>query len=735
MSTDNSKIKQAYGFGTFKGVFLPSILTIFGVIMYLRLGWVLGNVGLTGTIVIVTISTAITFITGLSISAIATNMKVKGGGAYFMIARSLGVEAGAAVGLSLFFAKAIGISFYIAGFTESVHSLFPQVPQLIVGVASLTVLTILAYISANLALRVSLVIFIIIIASLISFFMGGPPPGGFAAESAIALKTAPFWFVFAIFFPAVTGIEGGISMSGDLKNPAKSLPWGTIVAVLMGFAVYLAIPIFLNSFVPKEDLLSNQMIFLDVSRFKIAVVLGIWGATLSSALGSLLGAPRTLQALAKDRIVPAFLGKGHGVTDNPRIATAVSFMIALAAILIGNLNSIASVLSMFFLTAYGSLNLVAGLEGLLGHPSWRPSFRTPWFVSLAGAALCLAAMLMINAGATFIAIFVVALLYYATAKRRLNPHWMDIRRGMHLALARFSIYRLIESEETARSWRPNMLVFAGSPSKRLYLIELADAITHGKGFLTVASILERAKISEEKIYELEKSIRIYLKERKIPALVEVVVADDLASGIKNLVTTYGIGPLIPNTIMLGEAENPDNYVRYASIVKTIYTARRNTVIIRERNGKSPNEQKSKKSIVCWWGGKRENAGLMLTLGYMLKMSPEWRGAELSIKTIVKDEQEREVASKMVDDYLKEARVVARPDVLVYPYDDSPLPTTIKQASQDADIVFIGMRPPDQEETPEEYVNYYSELMVRTADFPPLAIVLAAEDIKFQDIFV
>ncbi len=735
MSTNHHKVKEGYGFGTFKGVFLPSILTIFGVIMYLRLGWVLGNVGLTGTIIIVTISSAITFITGLSMSAIATNMKVRGGGAYYMIARSLGVEAGAAVGLSLFFAKAIGISFYIAGFTESIHSLFPQMPQVVVGVTSLAVLTMLAYISANLALRVSLIIFIIIIASLISFFMGGPPSEGFTVKAATSLEIAPFWLVFAIFFPAVTGIEGGISMSGDLKDPAKSLPWGTMAAVLMGYAVYIAIPIFLNSFVPKQELLTNHMVFLDVSRFKYAVVLGIWGATLSSALGSLLGAPRTLQALARDRIVPIFLGKGHGTTDNPRIATAVSFVIALAAILIGNLNSIASVLSMFFLTAYGSLNLIAGLEGLLGHPSWRPSFRAPWFISLLGAALCLAAMLMINAGATFIAIFVVTLLYYATAKRRLNPHWMDIRRSMHLALARFSIYRLIESEQDARSWRPNMLVFAGSPSKRMYLIELADAITHGKGFLTVASILERTRLSEEKIYELEKSIRIYLKERKIPALVEVVVADDLAAGIKNLVTAYGIGPLIPNTIMLGEAENPNNYVRYASIVKTIYNARRNTVIIRERNGKIPSEPKRKKSIVCWWGGKRENAGLMLTLGYMLKMSPEWRGAELTIKTIVKDEQEREVTSKILDDYLKEARVVARPDVLVYPYEDSPLPTTIKEASKDADIVFIGMRPPDEEETPEEYVNYYSLLMRRTADFPPLAIVLAAEDIKFLDIFV
>lgn len=729
-----AKSKEEHRFGTFKGVFLPSILTIFGVIMYLRMGWVVGNAGLAFTIIIVTVSSAITLITALSMSSIATNMKVRGGGAYFMVSRSLGVEAGAAIGLSLFFAKAIGIAFYIVGFAESVHDIFPMLPEMAVGVASLVLMTLLAYISANLALKASLVIFVIVILSLVSFFAGSPYEGTAVQTSVLAGRAASFWVVFAVFFPAVTGIEAGISMSGDLKNPARSLPLGSIAAVLVGYLVYLAVPVFLYFMASEEALAGNLMIFKDISRFKAIVILGIWGATLSSALGSLLGAPRNLQAIARDRIVPTFLGRGHGAADTPRMATAASFLIALIAVLAGNLNTIAPVLSMFFLTTYGSLNLIAGIEGLINNPSWRPSFRTPWFISLAGAALCLGAMFMINAGATFIAIIAIALLYYLTAKRKFNARWLDIRRSIHMALARFSIYRLTETGENVRSWRPNILVLSGSPTRRFYLIELADAISHGKGFLTVASILTGENIPVEKIYSLEKSVHSYLKERDIPALVEVVAAENRMEGIENLVRTYGIGPLIPNTILVGEAEDENSLDEYTRMIMLAYRAKRNLIIVRESHVKEPHVAQ-RKHISCWWGGKRHNAGLMLALGYMIQTSEEWRDSKLTIKTIAKDDEDSKTIHNDIDGFLKEARLIAEPDVTIYPYSDSPLPTAIRESSHDADLVFIGMRPPDENETVESYSAYYRELMQRTEGFPMLAIVLAAEEIKFQDIFV
>ncbi|MGA1864901.1 MAG: Na-K-Cl cotransporter [bacterium] len=727
--TINGK-KTKIGFGTFKGVYLPSILTILGVIMYLRLGWVVGNMGLWKTLIIVTVSSAITFLTGLSISATATNMDVGGGGAYFMISRSFGVEAGTAVGVPLFLAQAIGISFYIAGFSESVNNLFPRLPIPLIGVVTLVALTVLAYISADVALKTQLGIFVIIIVSLLSFFMGGSLKSQAAGNMPILPKVS-FWIAFAVFFPAVTGIEAGIAMSGDLKDPAKSLPWGTLFAVITGYIIYMGIPIFLFYHVPENLLISNPMIMKDVALVGSLIILGIWGATLSSALGALLGAPRTLQALARDRILPQFLGKGFGPEDTPRIATAFSFIIALTGILLGDINAIAPVLSMFFLTSYGTLNLIAGFEGLIGNPSYRPTFKTPWGLSLLGAALCLGVMLMINPGATFIATFIIALIYFVMIKRDINARWSDIRRSILLFFARFSIYRLEGSKTDVRSWRPNILTLSGAPTQRFYLIQLADALTHGKGFLTVASIHSSKSIAEERIDNLEKSIKEFLRKRDIPALVEVNLADDFISGAKNLISTYGLGPLTPNTFLLGETMQKENFVQFAELIRLIYQSKRNIIIVRESNI-SDLLHKKNKQIYIWWGGLKGNAGLMLALGYMLQTSPEWKGSQLTVKTIVKSEEDRIKVIENMENFLVRGRLRAKLDVLVNSQNN--IQTTIKNFSQDADLVWMGMRAPGQDESDQEYAAYYENLLKSTKGYPPLAFVLTGEDISFSEIF-
>jgi len=726
-------MNKEQGFGTFKGVYLPSILTILGVIMYLRLGWVLGNAGLAGTLLIVTMATSITFLTGLSIAATATNMKVKGGGAYFMISRSFGIEAGAAVGIPLFFAQAIGASFYIVGFAESLHSLFPHIPVLPIGIASLIVLTFLAYVSADIALKTQVFIFLIIAASLVSLFMGGPPEGGFTQPDALAPARAPFWAVFAVFFPAVTGILAGVSMSGELKDPAKSLPRGTLMAITTGYIIYMSIPLFLYRTVPEEVLVTNSMVMKDIAFIGELIILGIWGATLSSAIGSLLAAPRTLQALARDRVVPTLLGRGAGEMDTPRIATGLSFAIALFAIILGDLNALAPVLTMFFLTSYGALNLIAGFEGMIGNPSWRPTFRTPWPLSFLGAALCFAAMLMINAGATFIAAAVVVSIFYVMTKRDINARWADMRRSLLLALTRFSIYRLEDSKSDARTWRPNILVLSGSPTQRFYLIELADAISHGKSFLTVVSIIPRHEIAEERIDNLEKVIREFLAKRKIPALVKITSAEDVITGAREIVKNYGVGPLIPNTFLLGETEQKENFIQFAGLIQLIYRSRRNVVIVREGTA-SRADQGGHDKICVWWGGRgRENAGLMLVLGYMLQMSSEWRNSTLILRMIVNDEEERGSAHEQMESFASESRLFVEVEVLVKKPDEG-IDETIRLNSVDADLVILGIKPPDAGESEENYAAYYEHLIKRTKKLPSSLLVLSSEEIKFSDIF-
>lgn len=733
-STTNSKQR---GFGAFKGVYLPSILTILGVIMYLRLGWVVGNVGLYGTLLIITMSTSITFLTGLSISATATNMKIKGGGAYFMISRSFGIKAGAAVGVPLFLAQSIGASFYIVGFAESVHSSFPQFSMVSIGVTSLLILTALAYISADIALKTQFVIFLLLAASLGSFFMGQAPDSGVApssiAPSTVApLAISPFWVVFAVFFPAVTGIEAGISMSGELKNPSRALPLGTLGAILTGYVVYMIIPVFLSSMATREELISNTMIMKDIALSGEMIILGIWGATLSSAIGSLLGAPRTLQALARDHVVPRFLGAGSGDADTPRIATAISFAIALAAVLMGDLNALAPVLTMFFLTSYGSLNLIAGIEGMIGNPSWRPTFRAPWQLSFLGAAFCFATMLMIDAEATFIAAFVVATIFYLMAKRNINARWNDIRRSILLTMARYSIYKLADSVTDARTWRPNILVLSGAPTHRFYLIELADALTHGKSFLTVVSILSEMDWEEEQIDNMEKSIKEYLGKRHIPALVKVALAENVIDGASELISNYGMGTIAPNTILMGETEHRENFEEFSGFIRHIYRSRRNLVIVRE--GNPPERMDDRPLTICvWWGGRRENAGLMLVLGYMLQMSPEWKNSKLQLKTIVSSEGGSESAFEHLRGYLEESRLDVEVEVLLKKPEDS-IDQVIGRTSEGADFVILGIKPPDKNESVSDYARYYEKLLKSSKDYPPTAFVLSAEMIRFSDIF-
>ncbi|MBN1558322.1 MAG: Na-K-Cl cotransporter, partial [Lentisphaerae bacterium] len=278
--------RQGYRFGTFKGVFTPSILTILGVVMYLRVGWVLGNVGLPATLLIVTMSSAITFLTGLAISALATNMKVGGGGAYFIISRSLGVEAGAAIGVPLFFAQALSVAFYTIGFSEAFTAVWPVLTIRQTATITLVVLALLTTVSADIALRTQFVILALVAASLVSFFAGGAPTGIVPPEPALIPGKQGFWPVFAVFFPAVTGILAGVTMSGDLKNPARALPLGTLSAVVTGYAVYMAIPCFLAAVVTDSGvLLTHTFIVRAVARWGLLIVAGVWAAALSSAVG------------------------------------------------------------------------------------------------------------------------------------------------------------------------------------------------------------------------------------------------------------------------------------------------------------------------------------------------------------------------------------------------------------------------------------------------------------------
>ncbi|MCL4179355.1 MAG: Na-K-Cl cotransporter [Verrucomicrobia bacterium] len=738
--------KTGYQFGTFQGVFLPSVLTILGVIMYLRLGWVLGNVGLTETLIIVCLATAITFVTGLSLAALATNMNVGGGGVYFIISRSLGLEPGAAIGLPLYLAQALGIAFYVSGFAESVVAVVPELDPKLVGVVTLVTMALLAAVSADLALKSQIVILLLIVASLASFFAGNPS----GTAPGVVPETVPvplgFWVVFAVFFPAVTGIESGIAMSGDLKRPARALPIGTIAAVLTGLCVYLAIPIFLHRTISDTNVLrTDPLVMQRVARWGELVLAGIWAASLSSAMGSLLGAPRTLQALARDRVVPAVLGRGYGRGNDPRIASVVSFGLALAGILLGDLNLIAPLLSMFFLTSYGILNLSAGLEQLIANPSWRPTFRVPTVISLGGFALCLVVMLMVSPGATLVASLVSGAIYSVMKRRSLRARWGDMRLGLLMFGARQILHRVANRKPDARTWCPNLLVFSGAPTTRWYLIELAQAISRDRNFVTLASIIPEAHWTPERAENLRVSMRDYLRQREVHAFVRIVPGDDPLSGAQDLIRAYGFGPLVPNTVLLGETEQAANILEFARLVRLVAQTHRNLLILREAalpEGTATTADgipeadiappEPAKRIDVWWRGRSRNLGFMLALVFLLRQNDRWRHTELVLKRIVESADEEPGVTQEMLSFVQGARIRARTEVLLQE-DRSPF-QVIRQSSADADFVVLGIRRPEAEETLESYGAYYQWLLRETEPLSATLLTMATEELDFQRIF-
>lgn len=740
LPTGPNSAAQATGLGTFGGVFTPSILTILGVIMYLRFGWVVGNAGLIGTLIIVTISTAITFLTALSVCAIATDKVVRAGGAYYMISRSLGIETGGAVGISLYFAQAVSVALYTIGFAESVVNakinLFGLsfnfqswgLNQTYVALVITVFVGILAITSAELAIKAQYFIMAAIALSLIAFILGSPLPGVEPQWLTAPPKTAlPFWTVFAVFFPAVTGIMAGVNMSGDLKDPIKSLPTGTLAAVGTGYIIYMILPIFMAMRADSANLIDENVFVMQETALKgfgFTMLLGVWGATLSSAIGSILGAPRVLQALARDGVLPplfSFLGKGHGRNDEPRNGTLVSLAIAIAAVCVGDLNLIAPILSMFFLTTYFVLNVSAGIEGFLQSPSFRPSFRVHWSLSLLGAIGCLAVMFLINAIATICAAVIVLGIYLWLQRRELETTWGDVRRGMWMALISQGIFQI--EEDDPKNWRPHILVLSGAPQKRWSLIELADGFSHNRSLMTVSSVLPSSSRDLKKQLNLERTIRDYLQKRGVKALVRVVTADDPFDGAVKLVETYGLGPLVPNTVVMGDSEQPESREAFCNAIAEIHQSKRNLVIFHE------NQEQGfgfRRKIDVWWGGMQSNGSLMLLLAYLLRTDINWRNAKIYLKLVVPDAAAAAAAKDNLSNLSQVLRIDVIPQVIVA--EGRSFEEILQQSSGNSDLVFLGMAAPS-----EKFTAYYEKLQARVTNLPSTIFVLAAPDFAIGEV--
>ena len=515
-------------------------------------------------------------------------------------------------------------------------------------------------------------------------------------------------------------------MSGDLKDPAKSIPKGTFLAVGVGYVIYMVVPFFFAFRADAITLVSDNMIMQKIAFWGFAILLGIWGATLSSAVGSLLGAPRVLQALTIDKVLPSkfsFLAKSSGKEQIPRAATIFTSIIALILVLVGDLNMIAPILTMFFLTTYGTLNLTSGIETLLESPSFRPKFRVHWVFSLLGTVGCFAVMFLINAIATIVAIIFISGIYVWLRRRRLKTTFGDVSRGMLLQIARYALLRLDAKVADAKSWRPNILVFSGMPTKRWHLIDFAYGIVQEKGLITVATILPEKGVTQERVVNYEHNILTYLKDKNIKTLVRVTRAEDPFLGSKQLVNSYGLGSVVPNTILLGDTEENSHHESYCDMISHFYQLKRNVIILQ-------NDFKldyvGHKQIDLWWGGLKGNGGLMMIIAHLIKTSPRWREINVCVKMVLPNEESAKGARENLRKIIDEMRISFQYKVIVS--NNRSFWDIFAEESKDSTMVMMGLKTPD-----ENFSDYYKKFKENTKAIKNKIFFLAAELIEFEDV--
>ena len=511
---------SVHRFGTFAGVFMPTLLTILGVIMYLREGWVVGNAGLLGAWAIILLAGAITGFTGLSLSSIATNSRVGAGGAFAIITQALGLEAGGSIGISFYLAQALAVAMYVFGFRAGWKFIFPHHPALLVDLVTFAVLFAIAYVSASLAFRVQYVILAVVFLSLLSafaVFLTGPLPyqptwiGTFSGVPGNGFQGGRFWYVFAVFFPAVTGIMAGTNMSGELKDPRRSIPVGTISAIGLSLVIYLALAYWFARVASPDELVHDYLVMVEKSLWPPAVLAGLLGATFSSGLSSLVGAPRILQALAVHNVIPKGdkLGK-PGANGEPRAALVFTGVIVFAALLLRDLNAIAPLITMFFLITYAMINVVLLMQERLKLTSFRPLLKVPAVVPLLGAVGSLAVMFIINPLFSLIAVVVVSFIYWGLQRRRLRAPYGDLRSGLFVALAEWAAIRVSElPSDQERAWRPNLLVPLRDPAEIWSIYAFLRDLIYPQGSIRLLGLTSAPgdTVLENQIEELQQAFR------------------------------------------------------------------------------------------------------------------------------------------------------------------------------------------------------------------------------------
>lgn len=699
-------------FGT-SPVFFTAIATILGAILFLRFGFAVGTLGFTGTMLIILLGHMVTIPTALAISEIATNKRVEGGGEYFIISRSFGLNIGATIGIALYLSQAISVAFYVIAFTEAFESLFIfvnnrfgiELPRQVISIPAMLILSaVILRKGANLGVKALYIVVVILFISLAMFFLGKT---GYSERADFELGNAAFtnpdkfFYVFAIIFPAFTGMTAGVGLSGELKKPSRSIPLGTIIATVSGMIVYVFIAWKFKNTASVDKLVNDQMVMADVAiAGQFLIPLGLAASTISSAIGSIMVAPRTLQALARDRSLPSRrinrrLGAIQKDSGEPYNATLVTAIIALIFVAAGNVNAVAEIISMFFMVTYGSLCLISFLNHFGSSPAYRPSFRSRWYISLIGFLFATVFMFAINFFYAVLAVVLMTLIYLLT------NYFHSDRRGLEAIFTNslFQVSRNLQVylQKTAKSkenkeWRPSIISINKDSFKREGLFRVLNWISYKYGFGTFIHLKNgyySREESEKAAEDLQRLIQKYDKYKN-HVYIDTLLSPSYTSAIAQSIQLPGISGMENNMVMFEfDMERPEELNEVLDNLALVRAGKFDICIL----GSSKIPFDFKKDIHVWIRSTdQENSHLLILLSFIILGHHDWRKSNIKIFDLCKQGKEGETRKQLEDLIVNGRLPITVKNIEIIPEDPGTgYKKIVNQKSHDAGLTLIGFR--------------------------------------------
>jgi amino acid transporter len=705
-----SRTKTGHGFGT-APVFLASISTILGAVLFLRFGYAVGHSGMLGALFIIILGHAVTVPTALAVAEIATNRRVEGGGEYYIISRSFGATIGGTIGIALYLSQAISVAFYVIAFAEAFRPLSAAFESLsglsfdprIVSIPAILGLAVLVLSrGADFGVKALWGVAGVLAVSLLLFFLGAPPAGVQITEMKLFETVEDpdsFMFVFSIVFPAFTGMTAGVGLSGDLVNPRKSIPLGILSATVVGLIVYVATAVKLASSTTPQMLAEDQLVMQQIALWGPIVPIGLACAAISSAIGSILVAPRTLQALAVDRVVPfkpvtRFLAFGAGEKNEPRNATLVTSILAVFTVAVGNVDFVARIISMFFMVTYGSLCAISFLEHFASRPSFRPSFRSKWYVSLIGAVMCLFLMFQMDPLYAILAVLIVSILYKGIAAARdREGDLASMFQGAMTQATRYLQIKLQRRKIGPRSeeWRPSIIMVNGRTFSHAAPLQLFGWLCHRYGFGTYLHYMQ-GQLDAQSYKESRKVLSrlISITELQHSDLyVDTMISPSVRSALSQTLQAPGVSGMENNSILFefSMSDPPETLAEAQQGCLIASDVQMNSLVL--RHGQQFFGSKANLHIWLTWHDYK-NANLMILLAYILLGHPDWREAEINIFAAFPHSEVEEQRVKL-HTMIEAGRLpISRKNLRIYPTDERVnFKSLVEKQSSSADLVILG----------------------------------------------